>query len=843
MGLAGAGALLFFAASLYYGSDLTLPWQVTYAFKTRPLLLNYFNINGEPSGLIVDQLLSWQQFSTSSFEFLAWPEYAMIGIALLLLICATVAITYIDRFAYYVLAAVFIFIFIQLRLEELGVADPYFTYGIIIVFILLTYGFQVYGKKTSLLLRLFCSTLLYGVLAMLVVFLPDMQLPELVSLGFGLVGLMAVSSIFLLYIAGDTIFLLFKITTQGATKGKEALIHFTVISLLYVVAVALIFLQKNDIIDFPLFLFEPETLFILSCYAGYVAFDQKLSSRPTEGDWFLFKKWVYVLLSALVLTLLAYGRITANDSLLSALEWVILLSHLTFATSFFVYALINFIPALLSNIEVWSIFYSGPRTPMLTVRLMAFALFLGGIFYLEYMPYYQLKAGQYALLAGIGEEIDKPVLAEQYHRQSIFYDFYTFKSNFSIAASAKTDREIREKPTHLNAILKKHYAPKARIALSNHYDEKAEIYQTLKTLMNSQEAERHAKVQNNLGLAHYAYQNYDSALRYFMLSLDEGDYVSEGNLAALNYDVASQINFDTTFTFDYAENAHVKLNTAALKNAKQLLLTFNHVPQPDSVLTRTELFYLYNAALSRQIDDSKALINALDYYLGNSKNDRYRNFLLTAKSFALYHQGEINKAFLSLEKVIANNERAGFPFYIKAIWAYHQGQAEMTVQAINEARKRAYNEPQVQKFIEQLRFGTIDLTQNQLKQEWEALQSKAKELSEEAYQQAVLHLAQKNVFDVSTTLKIWEALNGMRITSESMYDILLEATRVKPDESAYWKAYIMQCAKMRLRGFGETALKTYQSLVTPKEHSTVVKAFEQTLAEERAKFLQQFENE
>lgn len=837
----GTCALLLFAASLYYGSDLTLPWQVSYAFKTRPLLLHYFDINGQASGLVVDQLLSWQQFSTSSFQFLAWPEYVLMATVLLLFICATVAITYVDRFAYYVLAAIFVFIFIQFRLEELGVAEPYFTYGIITGFILLTYGFHSYGKKASLLLRFVCSLALYAIFTSLILLLPDMQLPEMVSLGFGMIALVALGSLFVLYIAGDTIFLLFKITTQGAGKGKEALLHFALIGLLYVIAVGLIFLQKNQIIDFPLFLFEPETLFVLSCYAGYVAFDQKLSSRPADGEWLLFKKWVYVLASAMLLAFLAYARLTANDSLLSALEWVILLSHLAFASAFFIYALINFIPALLSNLEVWQIFYSGPRTPMLTVRLMAFALFLGGIFYLEYKPYYQLKAGQYALLASAAEQLEKPVLAEQYHRQSIFYDFYTFKSNFALAVSAETDREIREVPTRLNAILSKKNAPKVRVALANHYDERAEIYQTLKTLMDSRESANNAKVQNNLGLAHYAYQNYDSALRYFQLALGEGTFVSEGNLAALNYDVAAQTNFDTTFTYEYAQNAHVKLNTTALKNGKQQALTFELTLQPDTLLSRTELFYMYNSALSRQLSNAEMLLSAIDYYLSHPQNDPYRNFLLTAKTFALYHQGEINQAFLSLEKVISNNERAGFPFYTKAIWSYHQGQAEMTIDAINEARKRNYNEPQLLKFIELLGLRDERLPQPDISSEWRSLQSRSSELSDESYRQATIRLAQKNAFDVSTTLKIWKTLNEIEIEPEIMYELFLHTTKVKPKEPSYWKVYILQCAKMRLTGFGETALKTYNTLVTDEEYEAVKSTFEQILDAERNKFLQPFE--
>lgn len=356
--------------------------------------------------------------------------------------------------------------------------------------------------------------------------------------------------------------------------------------------------------------------------------------------------------------------------------------------------------------------------------------------------------------------------------------------------------------------------------------------------MDSRESATDAMVQNNLGLAHYAYQNYDSALRYFQLALGEGTFVSEGNRAALNYDVAAQLNFDTTFNYEHAQNAHVKLNTTALKNGKQQALTFDLKLQPDTLLDRKELFYMYNSALSRQLSNGEVLLNAIDYYLSHPQNDPYRNFLLTAKTFALYHQGEINRAFLSLERVIASNERAGFPYYTKAIWSYHQGQAEMTVEAISEARKRNYNEPQLQNFIELLRVREEQIPQPDISSEWRNLQQQSSTLSNQAFQEGTLQLAQKNAFDVSTTLDIWEALHKMDIAPEKMYELFLNTTKVKPQEPAYWEAYILQCAKMRLTRFGETALKTYRTLVSWKDYKMLESSFEQILKEERNKFLQ-----
>jgi len=51
--------------------------------------------------------------------------------------------------------------------------------------------------------------------------------------------------------------------------------------------------------------------------------------------------------------------------------------------------------------------------------------------------------------------------------------------------------------------------------------------------------------------------------------------VSEGNLAALNYDLAARVNFDTTVNYQYTDNIYVMINRQALANAQGTPLEFN----------------------------------------------------------------------------------------------------------------------------------------------------------------------------------------------------------------------------------------------------------------------------
>ena len=60
--------------ALIIGDNLALPWEIETTFKTRPLLLEYFQLKGQAAGLYIDQIISWQKFTTGVILYLGWPE-------------------------------------------------------------------------------------------------------------------------------------------------------------------------------------------------------------------------------------------------------------------------------------------------------------------------------------------------------------------------------------------------------------------------------------------------------------------------------------------------------------------------------------------------------------------------------------------------------------------------------------------------------------------------------------------------------------------------------------------------------------------------------------------------
>lgn len=827
-----------FIYALIVGDNLALPWEVETTFKTRPLLLEYFQLNGQAAGLYIDQIISWQKFTTGDITYLGWPETVLLIAFYLSLVSITTLVSYFDRFSYFMVSGVVVFTLIQLRLEELGISDPYLTYGTIGGYFIITYLFQSFFPEAKLWKRLMTSLLLYGGLITIIMVMTNVADPHLVTLSYGILGPIIFTTIFIVFIAGDNIFSLFKLTTQGSANGKNSLKHFSIIGSVYVLLTILLFLQRTGYTEIDIYFLNPYVFLVLSVVSGFFCIERKLESMAGDIDLKLIRYWLYPVGASLMFCLIAWAHLSVNDSIVNAIEWVIIIGHMTFGMVFFAYALINFIPPLIENLEVWPIFFKGLRSPILMVRLLAFILFLGGIFYLENRPYYQVKAGQFSMLAALAKKIDNELLTDQYYKQSVYFDFYNFKSNYALTRIAEGERELNESPSRLTSILEAANSPKARIAFANYYADRDMLYRELTGLMNSPEIETSEEVKNNLGLSHYRYSNYDSAYRYFAGNSGKASVVSEANLAALNYDLAARVNFDTTVNYKHTDAIHVMINRQALANAQGNDIEFMLALNKDTFLLKEDLFYLYNSALSQATTDKPRVLAAINFYLSSTKNDIYNNFLLIAKAMTLYNSGEINQAFKTIDVAIAASQAsAGFPYFTKAVWAFDQGQVAMTIESLALAQKSGYNEPQVKTFIDEIKTLSNYAEKADISKLLSELEKEKINLDSSEYIRQLMSIATKNAFDEQTTLAAIKSLQLAQVDESRVYEILLETISVNLSSSKLLEEYIYQCAKTGLSNFGRTALTKIEAMIEATAHREITDRFNKLLETRRERIL------
>lgn len=797
-------SLFLFLRSWWLGTEIGLPWQIETNYQTQPLLLNYFNIDGKPGGIFVDQILALQSYFTESIQFDEQFQFYLLFAFLMTTLLATVLLSFLDRTSYLLAAGAICLMITQLQLEELNVLPEYITYIAVALFLLPSYYFQAFKPESPFSKRLLITLICFGSFIITIYTLSPVESISVVALGYGLLGPLILSSLLLLFVAGENIFSIFKVTTT-AQPGKKGLIHFLIIGIIYVGISFVLFYQKEHELSWDADYLDPRLLVLFSLTSAYFSFDLRHRAYDA-GIIKLFKHLLFPAAIFIFLLTYTFSVHSLNDSLQYALDWMIIITHLCLGVSYFIYALINFLPELIKGLPIWKAFYAGQRTAILTLRLLAFVLCIGAFLYLEHRPYYNAQAAQYNMLGDLAKHLGAKEVAKRYYQQALFNDFYSLKANYTLLEQAEQDFDKAEARSKIRTFLSRKDDPIARAKLANDYAGEKRLYQSLELLKDAEGSVDDAHVLNNLGLAHFYYANYDWAYKHLA---DAKGPVAEVNRLATTYLRTPKPDKPE---LESSASLAAQINLQALANQNEWSVNYNYTVNEDSLVRKNDLYYLYNAAISRQHDQHESIVNAIEYYLKNQKNDSYNTFLLTAKAFAHYHGGRVNQAFQTIDLVINRNPNtSGFESFLKAIWCFDQGLEGKTVQYINQAQQRGYQEEQLKLFIKQLKnIQNFDQKADISSSLAEALQVfvRAERI------RALERVATQNAFDHESTLAAIDALSALNIDPKRIYELLLQASKINDQSPEILAAYILQCESMNLSGFADSALERYEGIAS-----------------------------
>lgn len=822
--------------SYIVGNNDALPWLTDTTYIKSPLFKEYFTIEGTPIGFSLDQVVNWQHYKTGQFRFLEVPQYLLFALIVIAYLTICVAITYLERFWFMVCAGILVFVSINLGLDEIGILDEYLAYIFIGLILVSSYYFQSFNPNISFKLRLLTFSLVFTAFWSIVFVLPDIQAAQFVIPSVGLLAPAILTGLFVFFIAGDNCFYLFKIATQNAPTGKNALIHFLAIGGIYILILVLLFLDLTGKLSLNLILIDPYTLLLVSMVSGYFVLKTKLEVVQSNIPFHIIKNLLYPVLAALTLSLIYFAEISANDSLISAIKMGLIIPHLAFGSVFYIYAFMNFTPDLLSNQPVWPLFFKGERAPLLTARVATVFFMVGVIYYLEFKPYYQLKAGQYNALGRYAEEDENDLLASQYYKQALFFDYASLTANYSLGMLEKSVGNASQVVKRLKDAQIRSTDFKAEMALSQYYSENNQLFNKLLSLKEIKNAANDIKVTNNLAIAHYEFNHLDTAFSLLSRSLDqEKSAVSLGNMLALSISFSESLNIDSVLNETSGDiDLSVKINRQALANATKVINPFNHELQKDSVLVLEELYYLFNAAIGPSQED-KNLLSAIEYYLPFERNITIKDYLLLAKAIQLYNFGLVNEAFFTLDELMAYDQRkAGLYSYIKSIWAYHQQSLNLAIRLLAQAEAfnfdRAVISDTYQAFLKQ----TIDNPTEQLNQQWLAYENLESNISSQDRIEVLSVIARQNAFDVENTLNAVASMRELGVSSESLYEILQKSIEVNPSSSRLYEQYIYETVESGLSMIGNSALEELSKFADSETFNRIRNNF-LTKIENRAK--------
>ncbi|KOF02653.1 hypothetical protein OB69_10045 [Roseivirga seohaensis subsp. aquiponti] len=823
-----AGLLLL--STFFIGDSLVLPWVTDTEYVKSPLFLEYFSINGKPMGFELDQILIWQQFKTGRYLFLEWPEYLLFALTLIGFVICTVTITYLERFWYLVCAGILVFVSINFGLDELAIGNQYFGYAFIGGFLLLSYYFQSIKTNIGFTTRLISILILIGSFTLVAALISPVPSPTLVWFSYGILAPLILAALFIFFVAGDNFFYLFKVATQNAPSGKNALIHFLVIGAVYILVLTLLFLNLTGQISLNIILINPYTILFISVISGYFVLQTKLAVVESQIPILLIKKLLYPALAAISLAVIAYAEITANDSLTLAIKMTIVASHLAFAVVYYVYCFMNFTPALLANAPAWKSFFRGERAPLLTARLGVIFFLIGVLFYLNYRPYYQIKAGQYNTLGSLAEKVENDLLAEQYYKQSLFYDYYGVRANYGLAMIEKANGNPAQATKRFKEAILRSENHKPSLGLARFYSDQDQLFNKLLSLKEIENGLNDQRVLNNLAIAHYEFGHLDTAL-LLLEKAYQNKPTSEitSNFLALDLSIKNNLDIDSVLqSTAHFEDLHTLTNRQAFANAVNIQPELKLKVPTDSFLLLDELYYLYNAALNSKTSN-KELIETFDRYIAYPRNIAIKDYLMLGKVIQLYNSGRVNETFNLLDELIASyGQNTGLYSYMKAIWAYQQGAYELSFVFLGEAQSYNFDRNIIATTYSDFLAKTVDQPSSGLLQKWKTYESERENLNQEERKALLLDIARENSFDEEGTLKAVDSLRIMDSTTPlEIYELLQKAISVNKRSVLLYEAYIYQTLEVGLPFFGKSALETLSTFAKEVEFERIKNQFEQ----------------
>lgn len=825
------GSLALFFYSEFTGTNLVLPWQINVTYFPKPLFLEYFKVKNQPIGFYVDQYINWQHYGVGNMRFIEWPTYLVLGTVLLFFTLICTVVTYFKRFWYLITLGVMIFLVIQFKIDELLFLGAYGNYFALAVLITGTYFFHAIRPEASLTTRLLVIGLLTALFAASASFFGESESIGLTAISYGLRVPVIIALLFMVFVAGQNIYSILKVTTVKGGSGKNNLFHFITFGLIYNAVLILLFLNRRGEIDFELTLINPYTILIVSTISAYYSFDFRLGEHNGILPLPLLKKWVLPIMFVCTLTLIAYAKLTANDPLVESLEYGIILSHLALGSTYFIASFVNFTPLILQNLSVHKVYFKPSIAPNFLIGLVAFAATVALIFYVNFYPYYQLQAGLYNVLGDISEHKENDLLAEQYYKQGVAFDFVNFKSNFQ---AAKYNRENRNPVGVIQSMRNtffKNSTGKGHISLANYYNAQNQQFNALFELKEAKHKLLSKEVNNNLAFTYRQLTVFDSA--YLLLKANykfNKDVLASSNLLALGTELPTIVNSDSSNYLMSDNDLRSRSNATALANLNGTKINFNLALAQDTFLLQDDLFYLVNSSLNLKNETDSSKIDAIDYYLSNPYNAVLKKHLLKAKALQLYELGQVNSAFQTLELLIAtdNQESANYNFML-GVWALQQKQKRLSNDFLNVASAQGYDQKAiavVQSIVsnDDMQKFTSPVTTNFAK------------IKTNATIENLTSIANANAFDESTTLGAIEALRTLNVSKQVLYEIFVETHRINKYSITIFQEYILSAVDAGLSKYALDGLQELSMLMSTSAFDSFDGLVRQQIEQKRNQF-------
>lgn len=843
--------LIAMLVAYHSGYDNSINWEVTttgeiieFPAWTLETSLMLHEITGE-------KYLLKEKYSGSEIRRSLTADQALLGLMWIGLCMALVASTYLKRYAFFVVVALFALFLNRLNLFEVGLFGQESKLIILLPFISLITPlviFHEYKKSTPFKIRVMVLIFLSAILLLGV---QDRALFTDHFTAHSLYGFSICTLIFLFIISEEIIYSILYVVTSGK-GGKSNHLHFLILSIIYLGNLTLYYLNKSGLYENSFFFFDPFILLAITCVISIWSIKHKAGflSRYLSAETLLL---LMMSMGIVALSFLAYHLIRGNDSVYQAFHYFILYFHIGFGAFFFLYIIGNFIDPLIKGFEVHKIAYRERNFPYASARLGGFFAVLAFYFLAGQEPFSLLNSGYYNYLAEEATTEGNELLANEYTLQASYLGYNTHYANYKLGYNAwKKANEYPAKTYFFSAAQR---FP-SDYALVNYGNLDAEInpnkvqaiYEESLRSISSPE------IENNLGVIHLEKAALDKSLAYFENtnpsdSWNNAPLINKWNVLK-KLEVVDSVKIDK----DYINGNYGVKSNILTTQTKETSLDFTYNQIKDAGQLHRQAYLLNGSYLFK--DDS--LETFIRRELEESSDGTFNKRLRKALALHLYKKGQVNEAFLTLDYLQANAHQYYKGEYLSDLGklALDQNANRLALDFFNQAIEVKHTAALFGQIEAMVRLGRKDDIPDVLLKSLK----KNPELTDQANRilgnldvyaepkisqsdiplldtlnnEQLIKIGRLNAFHEDQVIAVVDELqNG---EASGGYELLVDATEINPYSTRLLKKYALVALDWNLTDYADQTLDKLRPLMSSEDFDSF-----KTLYEQRKKELEEAE--
>ena len=679
-------SLLLYIVSYFIGIEAVIKWEINSELDNIEVKVDKFSRYLFNYTVSAQNYLIKQNYSASGITVNPASSYTFLVLLATSIVFAITVITYLELFWFMVSIGTFMVFLVNLNTEILeinGSLSKNFLIVLIVVFGVVSYYFNAFAKNTNFLLRLLVFFILITGTALYINFAAKVANPFLYVANYGIIMPVAISAVFIALVGFEIINVFVYLTSsQKVGSGKNSLINFSVITILYLGNVLLLFLKKLLIINWDILYVNAFFLFALSALLGIwgyhnrsILFNNILPFRP-------YGAILYLSFGIITFATVGYSFITGNDPLSEAFEYAIIYSHLCIGASYFLYILINFHALFLNNLAVYKVVYEPKNTPFFMVRGIGFIAVLALFFKSSMFPFYLGLAGYYNTIGDVYLYEQNYPLAKEYYLTGAGYEFQNHRSNYSVATVATLQKDKQTAANYFMQSTIKYSTEYDYVNIANLYLNDNLFFQAMFTLQDGlKKFPKSGVLCNNLGLVYSKTAISDSTLYYLLLA---NNYLKDKSVAATNI-IGIAVKKGYIELADSLQKTYAMEDKIGVQNNKIVLynlmgkrteakpLTF----LKDSILTNNTFAYLYNLGVNKTRDNDTSFSSMVDAFEKRDGNTIYSEDLRFVNALSYYYDSKKANAKITVEGIQnSGGMMSGYYSRILALWmteqkAYH----------------------------------------------------------------------------------------------------------------------------------------------------------------------------